>query len=469
MTVFSSIDSLSILDDSRILHPDRYIQLVNVLWPACPSWQVIGPELVHRGWLTQYQVQEIQSGRGHKLFLDNYVILDLLGRGGMGKVFKAQHTKLNRIVALKVIRNDRRGDERATKRFMREIEALGSMSHPNIIAAYDAEITSNDLFYVMEWVDGMDLGFYVKQHGPLEVAETVRFLAQLCNALQHIHEHRLIHRDIKPSNLLRTKDGSMVKLLDLGLVRNEFSRIGIELTRVGSILGTPDFISPEQAFSPSETDIRSDLYSVGCTFYFLLTGQAPFEERETVKKLVGHAQDEPTPISRFRSDVPAELLWILRRLMAKKPAQRYDQPNDVIADLLPVLIATQNDQAIYWQSSEFDTPVGGYATQPQTVDEAPAEILPDTEVYPVYELGLVLPAAEEKFQQEKGIAWQIPFMASLSMTLGFMLIILGLVIGFRASRLIPEEVEIDQSPKPVLNGEEELSDVVYLCHSWRYS
>jgi serine/threonine protein kinase len=247
-----------------------------------------------------------------------YRILEILGRGGMGAVFKAEHRLMQRTVALKVIRADLVDRPGTIERFQREVKAAAQLNHPNIVAALDAEQAAGVHFLVMEYVEGTSLADVVKQAGPFSVQQACIFARQTSLGLQHAFEHGMIHRDIKPHNLLRTPSG-WIKILDFGLARfvRESGALSTEpggLTQSGSIMGTPDYMAPEQADDPHTADIRADLYSLGCTMYFLLAGHPPFPKGTVVEKLAAHHRDTPRPLHEIRRDVPPEMSALVARL-----------------------------------------------------------------------------------------------------------------------------------------------------------
>jgi serine/threonine protein kinase/WD40 repeat protein len=301
----------------------------------------LAKELLGRGFLTAYQVNQLFQGSTRDLVLGPYILLERLGEGGMGQVFKARHSRLDRTVAVKVIRKDRLADAEAVGRFRREIQASAQLSHPNIIMAYDADQVEDAHFLTMEYVEGLDLGRLIKQRGPLPVAEACEYVRQAACGLAHAHERNLVHRDVKPSNLLLSKAASggngvgQIKLLDLGLarVRHEGEEAASGLTQMGEVIGTPDYIAPEQARNARHADIRSDLYSLGCTFYFLLSGRPPFGGETGTEKLIKHCFEEAQPIEQLRPDVPPRVAAVVRKLMAKEPDQRYPTPAKLVQAL----------------------------------------------------------------------------------------------------------------------------------------
>lgn len=269
-----------------------------------------------------------------------YEIVRLIGKGGMGDVFQARHRMMDRTVAIKVINHEFIRKSQAVDRFHREVKAAARLSHPNIVTAYDAEQAGDLHFLVMEYVDGIDLARLVKEKGRLRSQEACDFARQAAIGLQHAHEQGMVHRDIKPHNLMVSTDG-IVKILDFGLASlapgvlldEDTTETSGELTVAGSIVGTPDFISPEQAQDAHQADIRSDIYSLGATLYYLLSGRAPFADASVIEKLKRHAEQEPVPLEHLQIEIPGELAEVIRKMMAKDPDERYQTPQEV-ADAL---------------------------------------------------------------------------------------------------------------------------------------
>lgn len=275
-----------------------------------------------------------------------YRIIEQIGRGGMGNVYRAEHRLMNRPVAIKVINSQLVRHSQAIERFRREVQAAAKLSHPNIVAAYDAEQAGDLHFLVMEFVEGTDLASVVQQRGPLPVAEACECIRQAAVGLQHAHEKGMVHRDIKPHNLMRAA-GGQVRILDFGLagfateaaadaasVRTDAGSTDHgHLTTIGSVMGTPDYLAPEQAADAHSADVRADIYSLGCTLYYLLTGKPPFEADNVLAKIKAHAEQAPAAIESVRVDVPEELAEVIRRMMAKNPAERFQTPAEV-ADAL---------------------------------------------------------------------------------------------------------------------------------------
>ncbi|MGE3807204.1 MAG: protein kinase, partial [Gemmataceae bacterium] len=337
MTI-DSVDSLiEQLRDSGLLDSAQLEELSR-LSAVYGDPRVLARELMERGWLTPYQVNQLFQTDRQQLVLGPYILLEKLGSGGMGQVFKARHKLMKRIVALKVIRKDRLGDANAVNRFLREIEASAQLAHPNIVTAYDADQVGDTLLLAMEYVQGTDLSRMVKQNGPLPIEQACAYARQAALALQHAHERGLVHRDIKPHNLLVSFTEGKVKVLDMGLARLHGSVSDAEtsegLTQTGAVMGTPDYISPEQA-RHARVDIRSDIYSLGCSLYHMLTGRVPFTGKSLTEKLLSHQLDIPEPIDRIRPEIPLELGLVVERMMAKKPEERYQTPGEAAHALEP--------------------------------------------------------------------------------------------------------------------------------------
>jgi WD40 repeat protein/tRNA A-37 threonylcarbamoyl transferase component Bud32 len=297
-------------------------------------------QVFQRGWLTKYQINQIVAGRARELVIGPHVLLDRLGEGGMGTVFKARHRHMGRVVALKIIRKEKLANPEAVQRFYREVQTAAHLSHPNIVLAYDAGQDGNTHFLSMEFVDGVDLARLVRESGPLPIAQACEYVRQTCLGLQHAHERGIVHRDIKPHNLLLTHEqaagkakGSVVKILDMGLALRGGLDRQRAMTQTGAVIGTPDFLAPEQAVNSRSADIRADLYSLGCTFYFLLSGRAPFEGGSLAHVLIQHQMEEAEPLEKLRADVPPAVAAVVKKLMAKQPEDRFQTPAELAQTL----------------------------------------------------------------------------------------------------------------------------------------
>jgi WD40 repeat protein/tRNA A-37 threonylcarbamoyl transferase component Bud32 len=267
-----------------------------------------------------------------------YRLVRPLGTGGMGTVWLAEHTVMRRQVAIKVIRPEHLTRPGAGERFCREVHAAARLQHANVVTAFDAEQATDCLFLAMEYVEGESLAERVARGGPLSIPEACRAVCDAALGLQHALEHGLIHRDIKPQNLMAAADGS-VKILDFGLA--SLTEAGaVHLTGTNVVMGTPDYIAPEQAEDPRAADTRSDIYSLGCTLYFLLSGSVPFPGKSPLQKLDAHRSQRPAPIRECRPEVPAELAVVLDKMTAKEPARRFQTPAEVAVALEPFTRAT---------------------------------------------------------------------------------------------------------------------------------
>jgi serine/threonine protein kinase len=284
-----------------------------------------------------------------------YRVERLLGVGGMGCVYQAEHLVMQRPVALKILSRHVVDKPETSERFEREIRAAARLAHPNIVAAFDAEQAGDVHFLAMEFVEGISLARLIAESGPLSIASACNYIRQAALGLQHAFERGMVHRDVKPQNLMLTPQGE-IKILDFGLARfamesapagaflkREDQAGGIAdasaepLTQCGIVMGTPDYIAPEQARDSHTADIRADIYSLGCTLYDLLAGRAPFPDGSAAEKVKAHMESTPRPLDQIRSDMPSGLLRIINRMMAKDPADRFETPAEVAEALKPFL------------------------------------------------------------------------------------------------------------------------------------
>ncbi|MCC7422806.1 MAG: protein kinase [Planctomycetaceae bacterium] len=299
--------------------------------------------LVESGILTRWQADRLLVGKAG-FQLGKYRLIDRIGAGGMAVVLKAQQKDLNRTVAIKILARTLLKRDDAMKRFFREIHAASVLEHPNIVRALDSNCIDGVPFLVMEYVEGRDLHSIVSQRGPLSIAWACEFVRQAALGLQHAYERDIIHRDIKPANLLVTRrspaDPLTVKILDFGLAKfaSDTPDTG-SITAAHQIFGTVDFISPEQARSARSADIRSDIFSLGCTFYYMLSGRPPFPGETAMEKLTARIADGPISIRSLRSDVPPEVEAVLLRMLARDPAARFQTPSEVAQALEPLAAA----------------------------------------------------------------------------------------------------------------------------------
>jgi len=335
------------IEDSGLLDSSEARELIEGLTkterPA--TAQELADLLVSRGHLTVFQADCLVNERPVRLVLDEYKILDEIGAGGMGQVFQAIHGHMERVVALKVMHQKVMDSSAAVERFQREVRAAAKLSHPNIVHAYDAGQADGAHYLVMEFVEGTNLR-ELTQRKTLDVATGVNFILQAARGLQYAHSKGVIHRDIKPANLLVTPDGR-IKILDMGIARtitDQAETVNMatqaNLTQAGVLIGSIDFMAPEQAASANRADQRSDVYSLGCTAFFTLAGREVYQGDTILQKLFAHQGNAVPSLREERSDVPQQLDQIVRKMIAKDPGDRFQSMGEVIEilmDLLPQL------------------------------------------------------------------------------------------------------------------------------------
>lgn len=315
----------------------------------------IAAAFVQRGVLTEWQSEKLLQGRHKGFLLGRYRLLSLLGTGEMSAVYLAEHITMERRCAIKVLPAAKVKDTSYLGRFLREAKAVATLNHPNIVKAYDVdqqvEGGTEIHFLVMEYVDGKNLGKHVEERGPLNYIETADYIRQAADGLHHAHEHGLVHRDVKPENLLIDQQGK-VHLLDLGLARFFKSEEEESLTikHDEKVLGTADYLAPEQAIDSHNVDHRVDIYSLGCSFYYSLTGHPPFTDGSLVQRLLAHQTRKPPSVRFDRPDVPEDLLEILERMMAKKADDRFQSAAEVSNALSIWLIRHASDD---WRHSNL--------------------------------------------------------------------------------------------------------------------
>lgn len=294
--------------------------------------------LIEAGLLTPWQNDHILAGHWSGFFIGKHKLLARIGVGGMGTVYLAEHTIMRRKVAIKVLPKANIGRASYLERFLREARAIAALDHPNIIHAYNID-NDGDLHYmVLEYVEGPNLDQLVAGKGPLEFEDAADYIRQAAEGLAQAHERGLVHRDVKPSNLLLDQSG-VVKILDMGLARlTAPGESSLTLEQGERVLGTADYLSPEQAIDSHDIDHRSDLYSLGCTFYYLLTGKTPFPNGTLAQRLVAHQAQPAPPPTRLRPDTPPELKAICMRLLEKRPEDRYPSASD-LAQVLAAWLA----------------------------------------------------------------------------------------------------------------------------------
>ncbi len=297
----------------------------------------LGAAMVRDGLLTPFQVRQFRQGKWRGFWINGkYKLLDHLGAGGMGNVFLCEHRSMRRRVAIKVLPVAHAKDPAAVERFYREARAAAALDHPNIVRAHDVDHDGRYHFLVLEYVEGASFQEIVKRGGPMDVGRAAHYVRQAALGLHHAHLAGVVHRDVKPANLLLDRQG-VVKILDMGLARF-FDDRDDDLTRMEDrrqILGTADYLAPEQAINSHTVDIRADVYGLGATFYFLLAGRPPFAEGTVAQKLISRQMHEPTPIRELRQDAPEGLAEVVAKMMAKDVAARCQTPAEVYEALAP--------------------------------------------------------------------------------------------------------------------------------------
>ncbi|MCA9257793.1 MAG: serine/threonine protein kinase [Planctomycetales bacterium] len=288
----------------------------------------IAQGLVDAELLTSWQADKLLAGKHKGFMLGKYKLLEHLGKGGMSSVYLAEHTLMKRKVAIKVLPRNRVEDATYLERFRIEARAAAKLDDPNIVRAYDIDQDGDTHYIVMEYVQGRNLHELVRDQGPLPYETAADYIAQVARGLSHAHEMGLVHRDIKPANCLVDKNQT-VKLLDLGLARLIDDEASLTLDNNENVLGTADYLAPEQALNSHKADTRADIYSLGCTLYFLLTGHPPFPEGTISERLLKHQVEQPSSILKDRPDASPTLVNICNRMMSKKPEERYQTATEV--------------------------------------------------------------------------------------------------------------------------------------------
>jgi serine/threonine-protein kinase len=335
------IDLLPVIFESGVLNERQFADLrAKVLRGDYPNDSVaLAARLVEEKLLTDYQVRRFLNNKSYGLVVGRYVILDRLGAGSMGRVYKAHHQMMDRVVALKIIAPEIVSNDRVVSRFQREMKLVGRLDHPNVVRAFDADQINKILYIVMEYVPGESLGKRLRR-GTIPPAEMVSYAAQAALGLGHAHSQGIVHRDIKPSNLLLT-DERKVKVLDLGLgVLMEADEQSTFATADGIAVGTVDYMSPEQACG-RDVDGRSDLFSLGCAMYHLMTGKLPFPGNTPIERLGMRLSGKPIPITDHLPDLPPALVQIINKLTAHKPQDRFQKAEDA-ADAFQSLLRSRS-------------------------------------------------------------------------------------------------------------------------------
>jgi serine/threonine protein kinase len=328
------VQKSGVVDSKRL---SAYLVNLRAAGPLAPKEppQLAGL-LVCDGILTNFQAEQILAGKWRRFTIGKYKVLERLGSGRVGSIYLCAHEPSRRRVAVKVLPTALAEDPASLERFYREARALAALNHPNIVRAYDIDQDDRLHFLVMEYVDGSSLQEITERGGPMAVLRAAHYLRQAAVGLQHAHESAgIVHRDITPADILVDR-GGVVKIIDMGLVRFTGEEVAAFPTVYrGVILGTPDYMAPEQAIDPHSVDIRADIYSLGATFYFCLTRYTPFCGGTAAQKLIWHQTRQPDPVRQLRPQVPEGLAVLIERMMATDPDERPQTPQEVADALAP--------------------------------------------------------------------------------------------------------------------------------------
>jgi serine/threonine protein kinase len=344
--------------------------------------------LVAQSLLTPYQSKQALSGRAATLVLDDYILLEQIGVGGMGHVFKARHRRMKRFVAIKFLPPQMTKNIDAIKRFEREVRTAAMLSHPNIVQSYDAGVHRGRYYLVMEYVNGKDLSSVLTSQGLLAIADAADYAAQTARGLAYAHDKNVMHRDIKPSNLLVNTEGQL-KILDMGLARLQtVTEDSDELTESGRIMGTADYMSPEQSASHAKMDGRSDIYSLGCTLYRLLTGQHIYDEDTVFKKIMAHRNAPIPDLLSKRPEVPVKLDAIYHRMVAKNPDERYQKASELADELEAFRSALTSSISYSGSANQLSATATGFsAPLPESVEPRVSPIASSLTIPPGFNPG----------------------------------------------------------------------------------
>jgi serine/threonine protein kinase/peroxiredoxin len=338
MAVATSNEFLESLRKSGLIETEVLDEALSTYTGTTEEPTKIAEYLIQKKMLTSFQAKSLLAGRYKGLIIGSYRMMDKIGAGGMGIVYLAEHDKLKRRVAIKILPEDKTRDKLSLERFYREARAAAALDHPNIVKAFDVNEHQGLHYLVMEYIDGTNLQKYLDTKGPMPWKTAVNIVIQSCKGLQHAHERNMVHRDIKPGNILVDKTGQ-VKILDLGLARSfqiSQDNLTMDLSDGKDVMGSIDYIAPEQAIANNKVDVRADIYSLGATLYCLITGKPPVEGT-TAQKLLQHQMSMPAPINRDHPEVPDGVATVVAKMMAKKPEHRFQTPMDVAQALTPFI------------------------------------------------------------------------------------------------------------------------------------
>jgi serine/threonine protein kinase len=335
----TTAEFLDLLRKSEVVEPkalDAQLRKLLEQGPLPDNPTALAERLVTAAVLTRFQAEHLLQGKWRRFIIGKYRILERLGAGGMASVYLCEHRRMRRRVAVKVLPASKANDPAALERFYREARAVAALDHPNIVRAYDIDQAGELHFLIMEYVEGATLQQMVDEQGPLDIGMAALYIRQTALGLEHVHQRAgLVHRDIKPGNILVDRKG-IVKILDMGLAR--FFRVesdALSELHHEKVLGTIDYLAPELIVDGSNVDIRADIYSLGATLYFCLTGKPPFELGTPAQKMIWHQVRQPKPVRELRPQVPEEMARVLATMTAKDPVRRYHTPADVADALTP--------------------------------------------------------------------------------------------------------------------------------------
>ncbi len=326
-------DFLDLLRRSQLVEEDQLTKFLGAFsarngHKPPESAEQLSAEMIAAGMLTEWQAEKLLAGKHKGFMLGKYKLLRHIGKGGMSQVYLAEHTLMKRKVAIKVLPANRVEDSTYLERFRTEARAAAKLDDPNIVRVYDIDQDGNTHYIVMEYVDGHDLHVLVRDGGPLPYEKAADYVAQVARGLSHAHEMNLVHRDIKPANCLVDKHHT-VKLLDMGLARLTDDEASLTIDNNENVLGTADYLAPEQALNSHKADARADIYSLGCTLYYLVTGHPPFPDGTISERLLKHQVEQAPSIFKDRPDAPSVLVNICNRMMAKRADERYQSASEV--------------------------------------------------------------------------------------------------------------------------------------------
>jgi serine/threonine protein kinase len=425
------VQFLKQLEDSGII-ADETLQDFIPPKASPKSGDELARDLVKQKKITKYQAEEVYRGNGKSLLLGNYLLLEKIGAGGMGQVFKARHRRMDRLVAVKLLPVAMTKDKAAIARFEREVKAAAKLRHHNIVAADDADCANGVHFLVMELVEGQDLSALVKQHGPFSVVNAVDYILQAARGLEFAHKKGVIHRDIKPANLLLDDEGT-VKILDMGLARLGDTGDGVaqaELTNTGMIMGTVDYMAPEQALDTKSAGPQADIYALGCSLYYLLTGKATYDGDTLMKKLLAHREHAIPSLRTAKPDTPEILDFIFRKMVAKKTEDRYQTMSDVISALEQMGPGSQ-------------TMVNMPVTANSLLANSDFNLKHDLEATSTFRKSQIIPSTFRTKKNQPSL-WKTP-LAMIGAALSGILILAGIIVTLQTSdgKLIVEINEAD--------------------------